>query len=809
MKNLSLPVVLAATVFFGVCHLAVADTVPTQETEAQVAADELSFPRVIETDGAKIVIHVPQIDTWEGFSRVQGRFAIEVTPAGEDEAVMGTAEFTADTDANLEKRMVAVENTEITVTSFPVADDKRREYLDGLVRNAVKKRTQFIPLDVVLSYIAPDTKLPETEGLSFEAPPIFYSSTPAVLVMTDGEPILAPIPDTRLQYAVNTNWDLFRYKEKEWYLRNGDRWLKTRELGGAWKYDNSLPGDFKKLPDDGNWKDVRAANPPAKGDKSVPTIFVSDRPAELIVTDGQPSFSIISTGGLEYVHDTESDVFRLNNEFYYLVSGRWFKAAALRGPWAHVTELPAEFANIPADGPKGHVLAAVAGSDEARLAILEAAIPRKATVARNAGDDVLVFFHGDPVFEAISDTQVQRAVNSASDILLFDGIYYLCQDAVWYAASKANGPWIVADNIPAAIYEIPASSASYHVTHVHVYESDDDTVSTGYTSGYFGIHVGFGIAMYGSGWYYPPYYGYGSYYGYSRYPYYYAYPYSYGGSAWYNPNTGMYGRSGSVYGPYGGYGRGSSYNPQTGTYARGAAVWDSNEIAGSGYAFNPRTGTGIATNRYANENGGWGESLVTHNDKWLQTKSEWNDYSRRTEFDTSGGASGEFNSRRSGDNVARSGEIQRGDQSLKTGSVRGPGGGAIGVETGAGDRAGIGRSADGDLYAGKDGQVYRRDDDGWARRAEGGWDKVKVSDERAAQIDQTRSQVSDRRQSGEAWTYDSSRTRSSFDSNRRNELDRNHKARSNGYQRFDQRNINAGRTSQPRTRSRQAPRRRR
>ena len=178
---------------------------------------------------------------------------------------------------------------------------------------------------------------------------------------------------------------------------------------------------------------------------------------------------------------------------------------------------------------------------------------------------------------------MHRVVNSPNDVLMVDGVYFLCLDAVWYRAETAEGPWVVADTIPAAIYAIPPSSPSYHVTHVHVYESDDDSVSTGYTSGYFGVHVGFGIAMYGSGWYYPPFYGYGAYYGYPYYPYYYPYPYSYGASAWYNPNTGMYGRSASAYGPYGGYGRAASYNPETGTYARGGAVWDSNEIAGMGH----------------------------------------------------------------------------------------------------------------------------------------------------------------------------------------------------------------------------------
>jgi hypothetical protein len=785
---------LVSAAFLGFGLQAVAQTTySTEELKATQRPPALTFPREIVAEGGTIVLHVPQIDAWKDFEKVTGRFAVEVTPDGEAEAVIGTAEFVADTEANLEERVVAIDNTQIIVTSFPVADENRRAQLDRLVRSVVQQRTQYVPLDVMLSYIANDASLPAEEGLSFDPPPIFYSSTPGVLVMTDGEAVLAPITGTKIKYAVNTNWDLFQYKDREWYLRHGKRWLKSKQLDGTWKFDNSLPGDFKKLPDDGNWLEVKAAIPPAKGDKTPPVVFYSDKPAELIVTDGQPSFSTISSGGLEYVHDTESDLFRYDRLFYYLVSGRWFSAAVLKGPWQHVTQLPAEFANIPADGPKGHVLAAVAGTEEARLAVLEASIPRKATVSRDAGQDIIVFYQGDPEFGPIAETGVQRALNSPNDVLLYEGVYYLCDNAVWYQSDSAEGPWVVADMIPAAIYDIPPSSAAYHVTHVHVYDSDEDSVSTGYTSGYFGVHVGFGIAMYGSGWYYPPYYGYYPYYGYPYYPYYYPYPYSYGASAWYNPKTGMYGRSGSVYGPYGGYGRAASYNPATGTYARGAAVWDSNEIAGTGFAYNPRTGTGVATHRYATENGGWGESLVTQNDRWLQTRSEWTDDSRYTEYATSGGKSGEIVSREVGDSVIRAG-----------------------------------RTSDGDLYAGKDGQVYKRGDDGWYQHGDEGWNRVEVSDERAAQIDQARShaterfstlealdpsQVAERRQSvSDAWsgrTYDSSRNFGSFDSSKRQELNRSFNARTNGYQRYDQRSRSSTRMNQQRPSSGQFQRRRR
>jgi hypothetical protein len=203
-------------------------TYTTAEPEVDTATmpEPLVFPREVSSDIGKVVIYTPQIDTWKDYAKIEGRLAVAVTPAGEQEAVYGVAEFTADTDPNLELRVVAVENTEITVTSFPEENAKRREQLDTIVRSSAQHRTHYLPLDVILTYIAPDAPVAGEEGLSFDPPPIFYSDTPAYLVMTDGEPLLAPLPDTKLQYVVNSNWDLFKYKDKEWYLRGSCGYLE-------------------------------------------------------------------------------------------------------------------------------------------------------------------------------------------------------------------------------------------------------------------------------------------------------------------------------------------------------------------------------------------------------------------------------------------------------------------------------------------------------------------------------------------------------------------------------------------------------
>jgi hypothetical protein len=807
--------------------LAQAETENNEDTDvAEVAENQARWPRIVSREAGTVTIHTPQVDSWEEFLSIRARAAIEVTVAGESNSTFGVLEFVAKTEANLERRLVSIKNIEITETGFSSETNDRAGVLDQVVREVIQPTDSFMPLDVLLTYTADDILLAETDGLSFEPPQIFHSFSPAYLLQTNGAPIPSPIEETDLQFVVNTNWDLFRYRDREWFLRLDKHWLNNKDdaLDGQWEYVSRLPGDFKDLPESENWQAVRDAVPAEKTKQDEPTIFVSERPAELIVIDGAASVRTVGGPGLEYVTTTESDLFRFNIDYYFLVSGRWFKAPQLAGPWEFTAELPDAFLQIPEDHEKGHVLAAIPGTFEAKVAAVDAQLPVKATVRRDAGDKVTVTYDGEPQFEVIDGTEVQRVINSPADVFLVDNVYYLCSSGAWYQAMSAAGPWVIADTIPAAIYSIPPSSSSYHVTHVHVYESDADTVTTGYSSGYLGVTVAFGVAMYGTGWYYPPYY---------RYPYYYPYPYSFGSSAWYNPNTGRYGRTASVYGPYGGYGRGASYNPSTGSYTRGAAVWDNDEVAFSGAGYNPRTGTGVATNRYVNEDGGWGESIIRNDDKWVATESQWSGDSRSTQFNTSEGGSGQIDRTVDGDTVQREGQFEKDGQTLNTESIRGEQGGAMRLEGGGGESATLARKDGGDLYAGKDGEVYRRTEDGWQHHDGEGWDPVEVPDDRAAELDERRNTQEQSRDlsretqgarndaarernataqrpqvsagGGFATTSQSQRFGSAYESKqvRSQDLDRSHNARSAGtdrYNAYQQRSMGA---------QRQKPRRRR
>ena len=274
-----------------------------------------------------------------------------------------------------------------------------------------------------------------------------------------------------------------------------------------------------------------AAKDVASPDKP-PAIVTADEPTELIVTSGKPDWQSLPGGELLYVTNTETAWLRelSTNNMYLLLSGRWFRSKSQNGPWTFVRsdELPQSFANIPPDSDIGGLRVSVAGTDEANDAMLDAQIPETAAIERSKAS-LSVEYDGKPKFEKISGTKVSYATNTAAQVLLIDGRYYAVDNGVWFDAKDANGPWAVSDSIPdEEIQSIPPSSPVYNTTNVHIYESTPEVVYVGYTPGYMWSYPYYGVPVYGTGWYYPPYYG----------RYYYPRPPTWGMHVGYNPWTG-------------------------------------------------------------------------------------------------------------------------------------------------------------------------------------------------------------------------------------------------------------------------------
>jgi hypothetical protein len=688
-----------------------------QSKQAGSIAPDPGWPRVYTDGKATIAVHQPQVEDWKDFKLLEAKSAIEILPGKGEKKLLAAVHWQAKTATDLTARTVALGPLDITRFHIPGVDAAKTAELEGLTLRLLPGRRDSIALDRILPYLDQSRVEVRQVEISREAPPIMVSTKPAVLVMIDGQPILGPVEGTDLSFVVNTNWDLFKEKDGDFYLLHETLWLTAEALEGPWKSASKLPKEFKSLPSGENWVDVKKQLPMRDDNKKrlPPWVFLAQQPSELILLKGEPKLAPIPGTALSDVTNTESLLFFHNGDahYYFLVSGRWFKNTQLRGNWEFASDrLPEDFQKIPLSHPKSFVRASVPGTDEAEDAVLLAGVPQVAVINRKeAAKEAKVTYVGAPDFKAVEGTSLQYAVNTPSDVILASGKYYLCQEGVWFVSASANGPWEVADMIPQEIYKIPPQSPKYNTTYVYVTNSDSETVTTAQTAGYMGlaIGVGIGVAVWGTGYYYPPYYYYGPMY---PYPVYWGYPYhSYGAAAWYNPATGFYGRGAVAYGPYGGYGRAAAYNPATGTYARRAAAYGPYQAGMATSFYNPRTGAWGGGYRYANPYQGWGQGAVAKGDQW-----------------------------------ARGGYYY--DDRGAVGGVRTSEGGKL-VAAGDGDNRGmIGKTSDGDLYVGKNGEVYKREESGsWQHHGENGWSSVNhdsLSAEQQQRVDSAKNQQGQR-----------------------------------------------------------------
>ncbi len=500
----------------------------TAKPAAVTTATDPGWPRNYTTPSqGRVTLFEPQISSWANQKALVAFAAASYQAQGtaaSAKPVLGTLKIEAVTNVSLEQRLVSFANLRITESNFPTVPKEQLRDIVAEVTKAIPEDDRVIALDRVLAFVDKSSIVPkEVPGLKAEPPVIFFSSTPAVVVNFDGEPIWNAIAKNDLKFAVNTNWDVFEHEPtKTYYLRHNDSWLTAPAIKGPWTAAAKLPPSFSSLPAEENFAEVKKAVPgkPLPANQR-PAVNVSTVPAELILLRGAPSYLLVQgTKDLLWVSNTESDVFRIGRTgpVYYLVAGRWFSAPDFTGPWTFATpKLPEDFKKIPLEHERSRVLAAVPGTDQAIEAVLLAQVPQTARVDRTKLEAPPADYNGAPEFTPIEGTSLQRAVNTDKDIFQFGSDFYYCNQGVWFTGKSANGPWQVASSVPSEIYKIPASSPAHHVTYVVVEEDDNDNdewVTFAYAAGYTGLMIGWGCAVWGSGWYYPPYYGGGIYYPY-------------------------------------------------------------------------------------------------------------------------------------------------------------------------------------------------------------------------------------------------------------------------------------------------------
>ncbi len=537
------------------------------------SASALDWPFRIEAGDTVITIYMPQIESLNG-DMVTARSAVSISVPAVETPVFGAVWFESYALTDRESRTVVLSDVKIMGARFPSQEGKNQDRFGELARKEIEDWEFLITLDdmnAMLEYV--DKQNIAVEGMKNDPPKIYVKSTPAVLILIDGEPKEQDLENTDLKYVVNTAFFIvYDKKSKSYYMRGGPWWYSSKKVDSGYAPVDKVPDEVAKLAEEAEKaaaEDAAAAaaaaaeageDPPADpksefADQSPPEIIISTEAAELIVTEGEPEFAAIEGTELLYMTNTDSDVFMdlKGQQYFTLISGRWYIAASMTGEWKHVDsgDLPGDFAKIPPDSRNGHVLASVAGTDQARDAVLDMYVPQTAEVDRKEAT-VKVEYDGEPKFEKVEDTEMTYAVNTSSAVIRVGSSYYCCDEAVWFEAAAPAGPWAVCVEVPDAIYTIPPSCPIYNVIYVYVYDYSPEVVYTGYTPGYTCSYVYGGTVVYGTGWYYRPWYG----------AYYYPRPVTWGYGVHWNPYTGWGFSVGIRFGgPYGWFriGWGSPY----------------------------------------------------------------------------------------------------------------------------------------------------------------------------------------------------------------------------------------------------------
>jgi hypothetical protein len=478
---------------------------------AQTALDEQApWPRVRSTNGYTVTIYLPQVESWNTNSFV-ARSVVEVKPPNGKKALLGVVWLGAHGDVDRVNRIVHLDRFKITRANFPDAPDGGTNAL-AIVREIVPSGARTVSFDYLITALGFEQAAARqhNQELNHTPPDIIWSTNRAVLILVDGDPVLRPVADSTLERVINTPALLVRDKATgRFYLSGEDQWFAADSIHGPWSLAQVPPAPVKAL------SLAKTAGSPAGAGEPAPRIIVRTRPAELLLTDGLPNFQTVRGTSLQAAVNSDCQLFYYTpgREAYLLLSGRWFKAASLQGPWTYVSphDLPDDFAKIPPNTPQGIVLASVPGTPQAELALVADSVPTTATVSRRATTQVT--FDGEPEFKVIEGTGMSYALNAQLPVIQAGDNYYALDNGVWFVSAAPEGPWAVATEVPEEIYTIPPSSPVYYATFARVYDSNTNEVEAGYTPGYTGAYEDEGTSVYGTGYEYPSWYSTTTYYG--------------------------------------------------------------------------------------------------------------------------------------------------------------------------------------------------------------------------------------------------------------------------------------------------------
>ncbi len=207
------------------------------------------------------------------------------------------------------------------------------------------------------------TVIPLPTQSSGPIPKVFYSTVPAEVILFNGKPVYAKIPQTQLLYATNTDSPFFLYTvTNDYYYLAAGRWFRSKDMQGKWTFASTdLPEDFAKIPLSSPASAVLSSVPGTEEAKNavliaqIPTIMEIDPTTAAeqakVSYSGDPQFAPIEGTSLSYATNTPDKVIKVGDVYYLCLQGVWFMSPKAEGPWTIASSVPQVIYTIPPSSP--------------------------------------------------------------------------------------------------------------------------------------------------------------------------------------------------------------------------------------------------------------------------------------------------------------------------------------------------------------------------------------------------------------------------------------------------------------------------
>jgi hypothetical protein len=205
--------------------------------------------------------------------------------------------------------------------------------------------------------------IPPPPGSAATSPVVYYSATPAEIIVFSGLPQWMAIPGTQLSYAANRGSPVFKYGPTgAFYFLTSGRWFTASSPMGPWTFATySLPPDFKQIPPGSPMGSVLASVPgtPEAEDAvliaQIPTTVTvnpQQAAAEVKVSYvGSPQFLPITGTTMSYATNTPNKVIQIDSQYYLCYQGIWFVGSSPSGPWQTAQTVPQVIYTISLSSP--------------------------------------------------------------------------------------------------------------------------------------------------------------------------------------------------------------------------------------------------------------------------------------------------------------------------------------------------------------------------------------------------------------------------------------------------------------------------